>query len=336
MANSLSATGASIPTLPKQDITSSDDPEAMSVLDLERLRRSRPKLLSSALGECGFVLSTIGSLMMSEYFISGFNVVLPQVSEALDIPESLRTWPAGVPSLTTAALLLPFARLSDQYGARGVFIGGHVWLLVWSIVCGFSQKSTMLIICRAMQGIGGGAFMPTSVSLLSNTYRPGPRKNLVFGLYGAVGCLGFYLGILMAGVCAQFINWSWFFWLGAICEAIVLICGILTVPKTFGHGNSMIRMDWYGLFTVVPGLCLIIFALTDGGHAPDGWRSPRIYTTFTVGALLLLAAVYIEGWVSKQPLLPAELFQVKYMRRITFGLLCTYGVFGLFLFYGTF
>ncbi|WKT52427.1 Major facilitator superfamily [Fusarium oxysporum f. sp. vasinfectum] len=336
MTDSWSVTSPNLSSPSKQEIRSPDDPEGTPEIDLKRLGRSRPALLSNALIEIGFVLSTIGSLMMSEYFISGFNVVLPQISEALDIPQSLRTWPAGVPSLTTAALLLPFARLGDQYGARWVFLCGHAWLLVWSIVSGFSKNSMMLIVSRAMQGVGAGAFMPTAVSLLSSIYRPGPRKNLVFGLYGACGCLGFYVGILIAGICAQLINWSWFFWIGAICEAVVLLCGLLTVPKKFGHGNANVHMDWYGLLTIVPGLCLVIYSLTDGGHAPEGWRSPRIYATFVAGALLLLAAVYVEGWVAKDPLLPPHLFRVKYMRRITFGLLCTYGVFGLFLFYGTF
>ncbi|SCO92129.1 related to multidrug resistance protein [Fusarium oxysporum] len=336
MTDSWSVTSPNLSSPSKQEIRSLDDLEGTPEIDLKRLGRSRPALLSNALIEIGFVLSTIGSLMMSEYFISGFNVVLPQISEALDIPQSLRTWPAGVPSLTTAALLLPFARLGDQYGARWVFLCGHAWLLVWSIVSGFSKNSTMLIVSRAMQGVGAGAFMPTAVSLLSSIYRPGPRKNLVFGLYGACGCLGFYVGILIAGICAQLINWSWFFWIEAICEAVVLLCGLLTVPKKFGHGNANVHMDWYGLLTIVPGLCLVIYSLTDGGHAPEGWRSPRIYATFVAGALLLSAAVYVEGWVAKDPLLPPHLFRVKYMRRITFGLLCTYGVFGLFLFYGTF
>ncbi|KAJ4011011.1 hypothetical protein NW752_007451 [Fusarium irregulare] len=264
MTDSTSATSPNLSSASKQEINSPNDLE----VDLKRLGRSRPALLSNALIEIGFVLSTIGSLMMSEYFISGFNVVLPQISEALDIPKSLRTWPAGVPSLTTAVLLLPFARLGDQYGARWVFMCGHVWLLVWSVISGFSKNSTMLIVCRAMQGIGAGDFMPTAVSLLSNTYRPGPP----------------------------------------ICEAVVLLSGFLTVPKKFGHGNPNVRMDWYGLLTIFPGLCLVIYALTDGGHAPDGWRSPRIYATFVAGALLLLAAVYVEGWVARDPLLPPDLF----------------------------
>lgn len=234
MTDATSATSPDLSCPSKQEISSPDDLEGTPGIDLERLGRSRPVLLSNTLIEIGFVLSTIGSLMMSEYFISGFNVVLPQISEALDIPKSLRTWPAGVPSLTTAALLLPFARLGDQYGARWVFMCGHVWLLVWSIISGFSKNSTMLIICRAMQGVGAGAFMPTAVSLLSNTYRPGPRQNLVFGLYGACGCLGFYVGILIAGLCAQLINWSWFFWIGAICEAVLLVCGLLCTYGVFG------------------------------------------------------------------------------------------------------
>lgn len=330
------ATDAAILRPVASEPTSSEDPQTTALINLERLGRERPASLPHLFSEIGFVISAVGSLMMSEYFISGFNVVLPQISEALDIADSLRTWPAGVISLTTAALLLPFARLGDQYGARTIYLGGHTWLLLWSIVCGFSQNYIVLVVCRAMQGIGVGAFMPNSITILSNTYRPGPRKNMVFALYGAMGCLGFYFGILMAGICAQLLNWSWFFWIGTFFESVVLSCGWLTVPKTFGTGDPTVRMDWYGLITIVPGLCLTIFALTDGGHAPHAWNTAYIYTTFVVGGLFICAAVYVEGWCSEQPLLPGELFRTRYMRRITFALLCAYGVFGLILFYGTF
>ena len=95
---------------------------------------------------------------------------------------------------------------------------------------------------------------------------------------------------------------------------------LITVPKPLGNG------------TVVPGLCLVVFALTDGGNASGGWRTLRILVTFTIGGLFVSAAVYVEGWVSKRPLLSAELFRTKYMRRIAFALLCPYDVFGLILF----
>ncbi|PHH91386.1 hypothetical protein CDD83_641 [Cordyceps sp. RAO-2017] len=305
-------------------------------MNVKRLGRERPAALSSGLVEAGFVFTVVLSMMMSEYFIGGFNIILPPVADALAIPPSARTWPAGVTNLTTAALLQPFARMCDLYGARVVFICGHAWLLVWSLITGFSVNSTMLIVCRAMQGIGAAAFLPAGLALLSQTYRPGPRKNFVFSVYGAFACIGFYFGIFMGAVAAQYLNWRWYFWIGTILGLCLVLSGFLTVPRGLGDVDPDVRMDWWGVVTIVPGLVLVVFAFTDGGHAPDGWRTPYVYVTLIIGILFLVAAVYVQGWVSSQPLLPPEIFKLKYMKRLMGALFCSYGVFGLFLFYASF
>ncbi|KAM0427863.1 hypothetical protein ACHAPT_007322 [Fusarium lateritium] len=296
---------------------------------LELLSRKRPEALSSWLIEMGFVFAVVGSLVMSEYTISGFNIALPSLTKTLNIPDSARTWPAAVPNLTTSALLLPFARVCDRYGGRVVFLAGHVWLLIWSLICGFSQNATMLIVCRAMQGIGSAAFLPASLALLGQTYRPGPRKNIVFSIYGAFGCIGFYFGIVIGALSVEVLGWQWYFWIGTICGLLVALIGGLSIPSTLGDSNPNVKMDWGGLLTIVPGLSLLVYALNDGGHAPNGWRTPYIIVTYVLGMLLLVAAVYVEGWVSEQPLLPAELFRPKYMKRLVACLFIEYGVFGL-------
>lgn len=320
------------------DLTSGEEdcPETLAKPDIERLGRQRPAAFSTVYVEAGFVFTIVLSMMMSEFFISGFNIVLPAVADALQLPDSARTWPAGATNLTTAALLLPFARLCDLYGGRIVFLGGHIWLLVWSIVSGFSMNGNMLIICRAMQGIGSAAFLPAGLTLLGQTYRPGPRKNFIFSIYGAFACIGFYFGIFIGALAAEFLDWRWYFWLGTIVEFLVVLSGILTIPRNLSDDDPTIRMDWWGVCTIVPGLVLVVFALTDGGHAPDGWSTPYVYVTLIVGVLFLGAGVYVEGWVSAQPLLPAELFKRKYMKRLSVALFCSYGVFGLFLFYASF
>ncbi|KAI0006743.1 MFS general substrate transporter [Xylariaceae sp. FL0662B] len=312
------------------------NPETLDMADIERLGRQRPETLPTAFAEAGFVFVIVASLCMSEYFISGFNIVLPAVADALEIPQAARTWPAGVINLTTAALLLPFSRLCDRYGGRTVFLGGHVWLLVWSIISGFSRNAVMLIVSRAMQGLGASAFLPAGLALLGQTYRPGPRKNLVFSLYGAFACIGFYFGIIIGALTGQLIDWRWYFWVGAVFVLIVVVAGFLTIPRHLGDGNPDARMDWWGVCTIVPGLILVVYALTDGGSAPNGWRTPYIYVTFVLGWLFLFAAVYVEGWVSAQPLLPSDLFRAKYMKRICGFLFCGFGVFSLFLFYASF
>lgn len=325
-AGILSPAPSSGPTLPAET----------SPLEIERLGRQRPSILPSRLAEAGFVFTIVASMMMSEYFISGFNIILPDVATSLSIPDAARTWPAAVINLTTACLLMPFARLADRHGARTVFLAGHAWLVVWSLICGFSTSPVMLIVCRAMQGLGPGAFMPAGLALLGQTYRPGPRKNVIFSLYGAFACIGFYIGIFLGAVSAELLTWRWYFWIGTCMCLVLVVTGWFFIPRSMGDGDPAIRMDWWGVVTMVPGLVLVVFALTQGNNAPDGWATPYVYVSLTVGGLFLCAAVYVQGWVSEQPLLPAEIFRPKYIKRLFLALFCAYGVFGLYLFYASF
>lgn len=97
-----------------------------------------------------------------------------------------------------------------------------------------------------------------------------------------------------------------------------------------------VKMDWYGVFTTVPGLMLLIYALTDSANAPGGWASPRILVTLILGLIFLGAAVYVEGWVAEAPLIPADIFRVKCMKRMLLCLFITWGVFSIYLFYANF
>lgn len=117
---------------------------------------------------------------VQEYFVSGFAVIVPSLMKDLNIPISSSTWPASAYSLMVSSVMLPFGRLADIYGGRRVYIGGLAWLTLWSLIAGFSKDQYMLDICRALQGLGPAAFMPSGMMLLGRTYRPGPRKNLVF------------------------------------------------------------------------------------------------------------------------------------------------------------
>ncbi|KAF2710141.1 MFS general substrate transporter [Pleomassaria siparia CBS 279.74] len=304
---------------------------------IERLGRERPEAFKSIWVEIGFCLSLLGSMFVSEYLISGFNLILPALSVALQIPPQAQTWPASVFSLVTGAFLLPFGRLADMYGGYIIFIVGLVWLLVWTLIAGFSRNYIMFILCRALQGLGAAAFLPSGIMLMGIYYRPGPRKNLVFGLYGALAPAGFFAGVFFAGVSVQLITWEWFFFIGSIILAIVVVVSYLTVPYDRKvKGATGVKMDWLGTMTIVPALVLIVFALTEGSHAPRGWTTPYILVTFLLGFLFLGGFVYVEGWVADQPLLPGDIFNVKGMKALALALFFQYGNFGMFLFYASF
>ncbi|USP78351.1 major facilitator superfamily transporter [Curvularia clavata] len=307
--------------------------------DIENLGRERPPSFRSLLHEIGFCYALLGSMFISEYMVSGFAILLPSLSTALDIPSKAQTWPASVFSLVVGAFLLPVGRLADMFGGYLVFNVGIVWFLIWTIIGGFSQNYTMLIMCRALQGFGPAAFLPSGIMLLGSIYRPGPRKNLIFSLYGAFAPFGFFAGIFFAGVSTQYITWGWFFWISAIILATVAVPSYLCIPNQRKDANrqaSGVKMDWWGAMTVIPGLVLVVFALTDGSHAPQGWATPYIPVTFVIGWLFLGAFFYIETKVAEQPLLPGDLFHVKGMKPLALALFLQYGNFGIFIFYASF
>ncbi|KAL8903784.1 MAG: hypothetical protein Q9207_003708 [Kuettlingeria erythrocarpa] len=319
--------------LDHQDKQSAEETERQR---LERLGRERPAKLKSLTAEIFFCYSVIASQFMAEYFVSGFSVILPTLLTDLDIPRSGAVWPAGAFALVTAAFLLPFGRLSDKYGAYPIFIFGLTWFCLWSIIAGFSTNEIMLDLCRALQGLGPSAFLPSGVALMGNMYRPGPRKNLIFSLYGGSAPLGFFFGIFIAGVTGQYLRSGWYFWIGALLLSTITLAAILTVPNDFQeHKQMRVDMDWLGAALIVSGLILVVFAVTDAAGAHHGWRTPYVCGLFVLGCILLALAVYVEGYVAKNPLLPFDLFRIPYINPLFVALFFSYGCLGIFLLYGT-
>lgn len=334
-------------------------------LDVEKLGRQRPAVFSSTWLEVSFVASMLGSLAMAvsipptlildpsrsltttrlfsnvsssqDFVISGFQVVLPALIEPFDIPPESQTWPSSVLTLVAGAFLFPLGRLTDMYGGYFIFNGGLIWFIVWTTAAGFTNNFTMLVVCRAMEGLGAAAFLPAGISLLGRIYRPGPRKNIVFALYGALAPIGFFSGIIIGGMSQDLLSWRWYFWLGGIIASVFCVGSLLTSPRDYAEARKMnVRMDWWGVCTTVPGLMFFVYAITESTNAPQGWATPQIIVTLSLGVLFLGAAVYVEGWVAAAPLIPADIFRTKYMKRMLFCLLLSWGVFSLYLFYTNF
>ena len=117
----------------------------------------------------------------------------------------------------------------------------------------------------------------------------------------------------MCGIAGEFLTWRWYFWIGTATAVVVSIVSLLTIPRRVVAVNPVLphlkpEMDWLGAMTIVPGLILIVYSLTDATNAPKGFATPYIFVTFVVGAVALGLAVYVEGWVAKFPLLPFALF----------------------------
>jgi MFS family permease len=268
------------------------------------------------------------------FLIGGFQVVLPGLNKSLSISAEELTWPSTILTLVAGSFLFPMGRLTDMIGGYLVFNVGLAWFVLWTVVAGFANSLPVLTICRAMEGLGASAFLPAGISLLGRIYRPGPRKNLIFGLYGALGPVGFFGGIMTAGATQELSTWRWYFWSGGILAGICCVGTLLSTPNDHAQvREENVKMDWWGFCTMTPGLMLVIYAISNTSTAPNGWASPQIITTLAIGVCFLAFAVYIEGWVAKSPLIPPDIFHVQFMKRMLLCLFLTWGAFAIYLFY---
>ncbi|GIZ40527.1 hypothetical protein CKM354_000386100 [Cercospora kikuchii] len=334
MASKLSLENKAGPDFDQERQSSGDELDHDELARIETLGRQRPEQLTSIWQEIGFVFSITVSQALNEYMVSGFTILLPTVARELSIDPTSQTWPASVFSLVVASFLLPFGRIGDMYGGYPVYIGGCVWYCIWALIAGFAQNEVMLNVCRAIQGLGPAAYLPAGLQLLGSMYRPGPRKNLVFAIYGAMAAIGFFIGLFFAGVAGEYATWRWYFWIGTMLGAIVVVASLFCIPNDMeAHKLSNVKMDWLGSFFTIAGLVLVVFAITSSSHG--GWTAPYILVTFLLGLASLAIAFWVEGWVAAQPLLPFEIFTKKHVRPFMLGLLFSYGTCGIYLLYAT-
>ena len=123
-----------------------------------------------------------------------------------EVVPSQRLWFMSSFALTLGSFILISGRLGDLFGLKKIFLIGWVWTTIWTLICGFSVFSNSVIffiISRAFQGIGFALLWPCGLGILGTIYEIGPRKNFVFGVFGAMGPSGATLSGLMASVIAQ-------------------------------------------------------------------------------------------------------------------------------------
>ena len=217
------------------------------------------------------------------------------------------SWMAAAYSLTVGTFILIAGRWGDLYGHKLIFVIGYFWFSTWSLVAGFSVYSHSLIffeVCRALQGIGPALLLPNGIAILSRTYPPGPRKEMILSIFGATAPGGFLFGAVFSGIFAQLLWWPWAYWvMGIVCAAAgCLAITILPTMARLGEKPILAELDILGSVLGVAGLVLINFSWNQGPVV--GWPTIYVYVILIVGFGFLIAFFIVEKKVADYPLLP--------------------------------
>ncbi len=261
------------------------------------------------------------------------NVALPHIQHSLTFSNSGLQWVVSAYTLLFGGFLLLGGRAADLLGRRAVFMSGLVLFVVASFLAGLAQDSTMLIVARGIQGLGGAMLSPAALSLLTVTFSQGRDRNVAMGIWGSLAGLGGTAGVVVGGVLVQALSWRWVFFVNVpIGIALVLLTPrFVAESKIRGARGGVRGFDVPGALLGTGGLLSLVFAIVRTQVL--GWGSTEVIVFLAVGIALLAAFAVVEGR-AVNPLVPMRLYRPLGMRTSSLAVALN-GVIFLGMFYLT-
>jgi len=235
------------------------------------------------------------------------NVALPSIREDLAFTETSLVWVVNAYMLTYGGFLLLGGRLGDLYGQRRLFLLGTTLFTLASLACGLAGSQGLLVVARAVQGLGGAVVSAIALSLIMNLFTEPVERAKAMGIYGFVMAGGGSVGALLGGVLTDALSWHWVFLVNIPIGVAVYALTVILLRESRAPAGAA-RLDVGGAVTVTASLLLAVYAVVNGNEA--GWTSAQTLTLLGAAAGLLALFLALETWV-RDPLMPLRLFRLR-------------------------
>ncbi|WP_067637261.1 MFS transporter [Actinomadura latina] len=272
------------------------------------------------------------------------NVALPALARDLDADIAGLQWTVNAYTLTLAGFILLGGSLGDRFGRRRVFLIGVVWFASASVLCGLAPNIQMLVLSRALQGVGGALLTPGSLAIIQASFAADDRPSAV-GAWSGFGGVAAAIGPFAGGWLVEAAGWRWVFLLNVPLSAVVVLVSLRHVPESVdpdAHG----RFDVLGAVLAALALAGTTYALTE---APGGGAAPPVIVTAAVLGLAAAAAfVLVErargrgrhlpgvrragAGAAPQPMLPLGVFASRQFSAVNVVTFLMYGGMGVLFF----
>ncbi|KEY63681.1 MFS transporter [Lactococcus cremoris] len=230
-----------------------------------------------------------------------------KISQDLNMNESSLSWVSNAYTITFGGFLLLAGRLGDLMGRKIIFVSGLFIFGLSSLAVGLSTSTEMMIIARAVQGIGSAIIAPTSLALLMDSYQGNLRMKAI-SYYGATAGIGSSFGLILGGWLTSAISWRVGFLLNVPFSLLLIV---LTLAKVQQNEIKPSKIDFLGSLLSVIISVLFVYGIT-------------ISNLLIIVASLILILVFLL-WEKRitYALIPLELFKNRtrtgsYIARFTF------------------
>jgi EmrB/QacA subfamily drug resistance transporter len=212
-------------------------------------------------------------------------IALPDMQADLGLARAGVAWVASIYALLFGGLMLLGGKAADVLGPRRVVLTGLAVFVAASLLAGFSPNGEMLLLARALQGVGAAVMSPAALSVIVRTFT-GAELTRALGVWSALGGAGAALGVLLGGVLTAGPGWPWVFFVN-VPVGIVLLIGLLrSVRPLPGSGG---RIDATGALLITASTGALVYGLVAAGD--QGWLSlPTLLAALAgAGGYLLFA-----------------------------------------------
>ncbi|HEX3053344.1 MAG TPA: MFS transporter, partial [Aggregatilineaceae bacterium] len=262
------------------------------------------------------------------------NVAIPSITKDFDSSFRDAEWVNTIYSLVYAATLILWGKIGDQYGRRLLFLIGVSIFGVGSALVGASSSIGMLVAMRAFQGIGAAILSPSTLSIITTTFK-GKERGIAFGVWGATAGVAAALGPLLGGYVVDHASWRWAFYIN-VPVVIAAFVGSLWAIRESRDQETKHYFDVVGTLLGGFGLAAFVFGIIEGQSygwwKPDdlftvlGWEWPLdsisiVPLAMQLGVVLLAVFTWYELRLEKRQLEPLFEFGLLKFPSFRFGMI---------------
>ena len=247
----------------------------------------------------GILVTSLGFVLV-QLDVSIVNIALPSIGANLGAGVSGLAWVVDAYTVAFASFMLSAGALADRIGPRRVFLTGFTLFIAASLICGLAPGRMLLIIARALQGVGAAALVPSSLALL-NHLAQGDRalRARAVGLWTAAGSVSLAAGPILGGVIIHWFGWRLIF----LLNLPVGIAGLVAARRILREAPTRpAALDLPGQAFGILTLCTVTAAIIE---------SKSVSVATTLGAIAALGAVafLITEARRAHPMLPPAFFR---------------------------
>jgi MFS family permease len=239
-------------------------------------------------------------VLMSALDIAIVGPALPAIRAAFGVEDRATAWVFTIYVLLNLIGTPLMAKLSDLFGRRVVYAADVGLFALGSLLVAIAPSFGVLLLGRAIQGLGAGGIFPVASAVIGDTFPP-ERRGGALGMIGAVFGIAFLIGPILGGVLLLF-GWQWLFVVNLPLAATVIALSLRSLPNTRPARRR--RFDWLGMAVLGALLAALAYGLNqlDTASVAASPRAPNVWP-FLLAALALTPIFWLIERRAPDPIL---------------------------------